>query len=293
MDIAIAEETRVGSALLGYIRERNYKMSVTETAREMAAKERYDFDDLVTIVQILRSENGCPWDMEQDHHSIRNDLIEETYEVIEAIDTENAELLREELGDVMLQVVFHARIEEEEGRFDVDDVANDICAKLVHRHPHVFGNVEADTSAQVLSNWEKIKSEEKSRVTVSDKLRAIPPMLPALMRATKVGKKASCFDFETTEAVMDKLTEEMVEVSEAMEAEDKAGIEEEIGDLLLTVTSLCRKLDVDAEVALNRATDKFISRFDRIEKEVLEQGKDIKSMTMPELDAIWDKIKHN
>ena len=293
MDIAIAEETRVGSALLGYIRERNYKMSVTETAREMAAKERYDFDDLVTIVQILRSENGCPWDMEQDHHSIRNDLIEETYEVIEAIDTENAELLREELGDVMLQVVFHARIEEEEGRFDVDDVANDICAKLVHRHPHVFGNVEADTSAQVLSNWEKVKSEEKSRVTVSDKLRAIPPMLPALMRATKVGKKASCFDFETTEAVMDKLTEEMVEVSEAMEANDKAGIEEEIGDLLLTVTSLCRKLDVDAEVALNRATDKFISRFDRIEKEVLEQGKDIKSMTMPELDAIWDKIKHN
>ena len=293
MDIAIAEETRVGSALLGYIRERNYKMSVTETAREMAAKERYDFDDLVTIVQILRSENGCPWDMEQDHHSIRNDLIEETYEVIEAIDTENAELLREELGDVMLQVVFHARIEEEEGRFDVDDVANDICAKLVHRHPHVFGNVEADTSAQVLSNWEKVKSEEKSRVTVSDKLRAIPPMLPALMRATKVGKKASCFDFETTEAVMDKLTEEMVEVSEAMEANDKAGIEEEIGDLLLTVTSLCRKLDVDAEVALNRATDKFISRFDRIEKEVLKQGKDIKSMTMPELDAIWNKIKHN
>lgn len=268
-------------------------MSVTETAREMAAKERYDFDDLVTIVQILRSENGCPWDMEQDHHSIRNDFIEETYEVIEAIDTENPELLREELGDVMLQVVFHARIEEEEGRFDVDDVANDICAKLVHRHPHVFGNVEADTSAQVLSNWEKIKSEEKSRVTVSDKLRAIPPMLPALMRATKVGKKASCFDFETTEAVMDKLTEEMVEVSEAMEANDKAGIEEEIGDLLLTVTSLCRKLDVDAEVALNRATDKFISRFDRIEKEVLEQGKDIKSMTMPELDAIWNKIKHN
>ena len=128
---------------------------------------------------------------------------------------------------------------------------------------------------------------------MSDKLRAIPPMLPALMRATKVGKKASCFDFETTEAVMDKLTEEMVEVSEAMEANDKAGIEEEIGDLLLTVTSLCRKLDVDAEVALNRATDKFISRFDRIEKEVLEQGKDIKSMTMPELDAIWDKIKHN
>ena len=163
----------------------------------------------------------------------------------------------------------------------------------MHRHPHVFGDVEADTSAQVLSNWEKIKSEEKARVTVSDKLRAIPPMLPALMRATKVGKKASCFDFESSDAVMDKLAEEMVEVSEAMENNDKAGIEEEIGDLLLTVTSLCRKLDVDAEVALNRATDKFIARFNTIENEVLAQGRDIKEMTMPELDAIWDKIKHN
>ena len=268
-------------------------MSVTEKAKEMAAKKSYGFEDLVSIVEILRSENGCPWDMEQDHHSIRNDLIEETYEVIEAIDTENPELLREELGDVMLQVVFHARIEEEEGRFDIDGVTNDVCAKLVHRHPHVFGDVEADTSAQVLSNWEKIKSEEKARVTVSDKLRAIPPMLPALMRATKVGKKASCFDFESSDAVMDKLAEEMVEVSEAMENNDKAGIEEEIGDLLLTVTSLCRKLDVDAEVALNRATDKFISRFNTIENEVLAQGRDIKEMTMPELDAIWDKIKHN
>ena len=268
-------------------------MSVTEKAREMAAKQRYDFDDLVDIVEILRSENGCPWDMEQDHHSIRNDIIEETYEVIEAIDTENPELLREELGDVMLQVVFHARIEEEDGRFDIDDVANDVCAKLVHRHPHVFGDVKADTSVQVLSNWEKIKSEEKARVTVSDKLRAIPPMLPALMRATKVGKKASCFDFENTEAVMDKLAEEMVEVSEAIEENDRAAIEEEIGDLLLTVTSLCRKLDVDAEAALNRATDKFISRFNTIENEVLSEGKDIKAMTMPELDAIWDKIKHN
>ena len=267
-------------------------MSISEKARTIAAKERYGFEDLVEIMEILRSENGCPWDREQDHHSIRNDIIEETYEVIEAIDTDNPELLREELGDVLLQVVFHSRIEEEQGRFCVDDVANDICAKLVHRHPHVFGDVIADTSAQVLSNWDKIKSEEKARVTVADKLRSVPPMLPALMRATKVGKKASCFDFENTEAVMDKLAEEMVEVSEAIEENDRTAIEEEIGDLLLTVTSLCRKLDVDAEVALNRATDKFISHFDRIEKEVLADNKDINSMKMSELDAIWDKIKH-
>ena len=267
-------------------------MDYKKIAQELVAKEKYGFDDLVSVVEVLRSEVGCPWDREQDHHSIRDGFIEETYEVIEAIDTENRELLREELGDVMLQVVFHARIEEEQEGFSIDDVANDICVKLIHRHPHVFGEVKADTTDQVLSNWEKIKSEEKSRTTVTDKLRSIPPMLPALMRAAKVGKKASCFDFETTEAVMDKLAEEMVEVSEAISEQNAEAIEEEIGDLLLTVTSLCRKLGVKPEDALNKATDKFINRFEIIENEVISQGKDINSMTMPELDEIWDRIKH-
>lgn len=268
-------------------------MNVKEKITLLMAKEKYEFDDLIDIMEILRSEEGCPWDREQDHHSIRNDLIEETYEVIEAIDTDNPTLLREELGDVMLQVVFHARIEEEQGSFDINDVSNDICVKLISRHPHVFGNTVVSNSEQVLSNWEKIKSDEKSRKTVSDKLRAIPAMLPALMRATKIGKKASCFDFEDTESVMDKLAEEMIEVSEAIDSANHSDIEEEIGDLLLTVTSLCRKLDVNAEDALNRASNKFIDRFERIEKEVLEQGKDINSMKMSELDAIWDRIKHN
>ncbi|MBQ7384405.1 MAG: nucleoside triphosphate pyrophosphohydrolase [Clostridia bacterium] len=267
-------------------------MTVKEYAAELVAKEKYTFDDLVEIMEILRSEEGCPWDREQDHHSIRDDFIEETYEVIEAIDTDNRELLREELGDVMLQVVFHARIEEEAGAFCIDDVANDICVKMIHRHPHVFGEISVDSSAQVLSNWEKIKSEEKSRKTVTEKLKSIPPMLPALMRATKVGKKASCFDFESAEAVMDKLAEEMVEVSDAMAEQNADAIEEEIGDLLLTVTSLCRKLGVNPETALNRATDKFIGRFEIIENETIALGKDINSMQMTELDAIWDRIKH-
>ena len=175
----------------------------------------------------------------------------------------------------------------------MNGVANDICVKLIHRHPHVFADVTADTAEEVLTNWEQIKSEEKQRVTVTDKLRSIPPMLPALMRATKVGKKASMFDFETTELVMDKLAEEMVEVSEAVESGVQCDIEEEIGDLLLTVTSLCRKLDVDAEEALAKATNKFIGRFERIENIVLAENKDIKSMSMDELDAIWDQIKHN
>ena len=267
-------------------------MTVEEKIMIMAQKKEYVFEDLITIVEILRSEKGCPWDREQDHKSIRKDFIEETYEVIEAIDTENPALLREELGDVLLQVAFHARIEEEAGRFNIDDVANDICVKLVHRHPHVFGDVFADTSEKVLSNWEKIKSEEKERKTVTDKLRAIPPMLPALMRAEKVGKKASCFDFENAEQVFDKINEELAELKEASESGNKAAIEEEMGDLLLTVTSLCRKLGVESEVALSRATDKFIDRFDTVEQEVSRQGKDMSELSNDTLNDIWDKIKH-
>ena len=266
-------------------------MNREEKIRTLLEKEKYFFDDLVTVVELLRSEGGCPWDIEQTHKSIRNDFIEETYEVIEAIDTDNPELLREELGDVMLQVVFHARISEEDKQFTIDDVANDICVKLIHRHPHVFSDVVADTSAEVLKNWEAIKSEEKSRVTVTDKLRAVPPMLPALMRAAKVGKKAKCFDFPTVEDVMDKISEELVEVSEAMGEGNSEHIAEEIGDLLLSVTSLCRKLGVSAEEALNSATDKFIDRFERVENEVLAQNKEINSCSLEELDSIWDKIK--
>ncbi len=252
----------------------------------------YSFDDLITVVELLRSEGGCPWDREQTHKSIRNDFIEETYEVIEAIDTEDPVLLREELGDVLLQVVFHARIEEERDVFSMDEVANDICAKLIHRHPHVFGTLEVENSAEVLRNWEAIKGEEKQRITMTDKLRAIPPMYPALMRAQKVGKKAACFDFETTEAVWDKLDEEIAEVKAAAAGGDKDAVAEELGDLLLTVTSLARKLGVKSEEALYHATNKFIDRFELVENAVLAEGKSMDELTMPELDAIWDRIKH-
>ncbi len=254
--------------------------------------EKYGFEDLVLIVSILRGEGGCPWDREQTHKSIRRDFIEETYEVIEAIDTEDPVLLREELGDVMLQVTFHAQIEREEGRFDIEDVANDVCAKLIHRHPHVFGELKLDNSADVLENWDKIKGVEKQRNTLTDKLRSIPPMLPALMRAQKVGKKASFFDFETTEAVYEKLYEEIAEVKEAHAGKDADAVAEEIGDLLLTVTSLARKLGVDSEKALYDATNKFIDRFEKVENAVTAQGKSVENMTMTELDAVWDGIKH-
>ena len=254
--------------------------------------EKYGFEDLVLIVSILRGEGGCPWDREQTHKSIRRDFIEETYEVIEAIDTEDPVLLREELGDVMLQVTFHAQIEREEGRFDIEDVANDVCAKLIHRHPHVFGELKLDNSADVLENWDKIKGVEKQRNTLTDKIRSIPPMLPALMRAQKVGKKASFFDFETTEAVYEKLYEEIAEVKEAHAGKDADAVAEEIGDLLLTVTSLARKLGVDSEKALYDATNKFIDRFEKVENAVTAQGKSVENMTMTELDAVWDGIKH-
>lgn len=267
-------------------------MTVAEKKNYLLARDRYDFEDLVLLVEILRSEEGCPWDREQDHQSIRRDFIEETYEVIEAIDTEDSGLLREELGDVLLQVVFHAQIEREQERFDMHDVANDICAKLIHRHPHVFDTIQADTTEQVLRNWERIKSEEKQRVTITDKLRSIPPMLPALMRAEKVGKKAKCFDFSDSWEVLAKMDEELEELKEAIKQGDERGCEEEVGDLLLTVTSLCRKLKIDSEMALNHATEKFINRFDRLERLAKENGLDVEDASSEALNRLWDENKH-
>lgn len=268
-------------------------MNRQEKIGYLLKKEHFDIDDLNMIVGILRGEGGCPWDREQTHESIRNDFIEETYEVIEAIDTGNTELMCEELGDVLLQVTFHTDIEADKDNFSFGDVTDGICRKLIHRHPHVFGDISVSGTAQVLSNWDKIKSDEKSRRTVTEKLRAIPPMLPALMRAAKVGKKAGCFDFPDSASVMDKLHEETSELEEALDSGDAAKIDEELGDLLLTVTSLARKLGVEPESALNRATDKFIGRFEKIENEIIRQKRDINAVQMQELEDIWEKIKQN
>lgn len=258
-----------------------------------AKKEKYDFDDLCLLAELLRAEGGCPWDREQTHKSIRKDIIEETYEVIEAIDKDDPYLMREELGDLLWQVVFHAQLEREAGRADMSDIIHDICAKLVHRHPHVFGNVVADTSDVVLSNWEKIKTEEKQRNTVTSKLEAVPPALPALMRAQKVGKRAPFFDFPDADSVMLKLEEETGELKEAIASGVKEAIDEEFGDILFTAVSLARKLGLDAEESLTRATEKFIARFSRLESEIIEEGKDITELSMDELDSVWDRIKHN
>ena len=255
-------------------------------------KEKYNFDDLCLLADLLRREGGCPWDREQTHKSIRKDIIEETYEVIEAIDNGDPELMREELGDLLWQVVFHAQLEREEGRADMSDIIHDICAKLVHRHPHVFGTVVAETSDVVLSNWEKIKTEEKQRNTVTSKLKSVPPALPALMRAQKVGKRAPFFDFANADEVLAKLDEEVGELKEAVASGDEQAVSEEFGDVLFTAVSLARKLGVDAEETLTFATEKFISRFSCLEEAVIAEGKDVTALSMAELDEIWDKIKH-
>ena len=276
------------------MKEKKTGQCIDEMKNKLVLKENYSFDDLVDIMIVLRSEEGCPWDREQTHESIRNNFIEETYEVIEAIDTRDPVLLREELGDVMLQIVFHSRISEENGGFGVADVCSDICKKLIHRHPHVFGELEVkpETGSEVLAVWNQIKNDEKQRITVTDKLKAIPPMFPALMRAQKVGKKAKCFDFEDYDSVKKKLYEEIDEVDLAYRNGDPADVEEELGDLLLTVTSLARKLGVDSEEALKKATDKFIKRFEVLENATIERGVDIDAASMAQLDAIWDEIKH-
>lgn len=268
-----------------------------DDVKKLAQKGSYDFSDLCDIMRILRSEGGCPWDREQDHKSIRNNFIEETYEVIEAIDTGDMKLLREELGDVLLQVVFHARMEEEAGTFDISDVANDICVKLISRHPHIFADVKADTSEAVLSNWEKIKKEEKSRRTVTDTLRSVPFMLPALMRAQKVGKSAAKvgFDFPDAAQAMKKVYEEAAETEQVMSGStpDAERLFEEIGDLLFAAVNVARLCGVDSESALSSAADKFISRFEKIEQKAANENRELSQMTLREMDLLWDRVKNN
>ncbi len=254
-------------------------------------KKEYDFDDLCMIMELLRGDGGCPWDMEQTHESIRRDLIEETYEVIEAIDISDPYLLREELGDLLLQVVFHARIEEEQGTFQMSDVITEICAKLIHRHPHIFGDVVARTSEKVLSNWDIIKNEEKQRETVTSRLRSVPPSLPALMKAAKVGKRAACFDFPDAQSAFLKIDEERDEIAEVLASGDKEKLEEEIGDLLFSVANFARKCGVDGELALNKATKKFVDRFEIVECEAIKNNKNVEKMSQKELDELWEAKK--
>ena len=266
-------------------------MTRDEKLAAILAKEEYNARDLVTIVELLRLPGGCPWDREQTHQSLRRDMIEETYEVIEAIDANDPVLLREELGDALLQIVLHARIEEEEGRATFDAIAGDVCRKMIHRHPHVFGDVKAESVGEVLENWENIKSAEKSRTKLTDKLTSIPRQFPALMRAAKVGKKAKVLDFPDAASVLEKMREELAEVEGAIAQGDENAVFEEMGDLLLTCASLARFAGVDPEHALSAATDKFITRFATVEELAVARGADLALMSDAEKDVLWQEAK--
>ena len=260
---------------------------------EYEQKQNYNIDDLIDIVRLLRSEGGCPWDRDQTHESIRTDFLEETCEVIEAIDLKDTELLREELGDVLLQVVFHCRIEQELNSFKFEDICDGICKKLIIRHPHVFGEVIADDTDQVLKNWDAIKMETKGQTSYTDTLNSVAKSLPALMRAQKVGKRAmrAGMDFRCTDDAIACIANEKKELDNAVLSGDKANIEEELGDLLFSCVNAARHLGIDAELALKAATDKFIRRFDATEKLVVENGLDMPQLSIEELDVYWEKAK--
>ena len=260
---------------------------------EYTQKPRYGIEDLQEIVKLLRSPGGCPWDKEQTHQSIRNDFLEEAYEVAEAIDLGDTALLREELGDVLLQVVFHSTLAEEDGAFVFDDVCDEICKKLIVRHPHVFGDVKAEDTDTVLKNWDAIKKETKGQETYADTLESVAKSLPALARAQKVGKRAARagMDFETAKDAFDCIRAERAELQAAMAAGDAAMMEEELGDLLFSCVNTARHLGIDAEQALTRATNKFIKRFAATESAVVADGKSMPDMTITELDVYWNGVK--
>lgn len=253
-------------------------------------KDSYDVNDLVEIVRILRSPGGCPWDAEQTHESIRRDFLEESYEVAEAIDEGSTEHLKEELGDVLLQVALHTRMEEEQGTFNLDDVADGVCRKLIYRHPHVFGDVSVSGTGEVLTNWEALKRKEKHQATHTDALNSVARSLPALWRAEKVQKKAkkAGFDWPDVSGAVDKLSEELTEFKAAVA--ENSNVEEELGDLLFSAVNAARFVKVDPEAALQKATEKFIARFRRVEE--LAGDRPMEDMTLEELDKLWEQAKH-
>ncbi len=259
-----------------------------------------NFRQLCEIVAKLRAPGGCPWDREQTHESLLPALIEEAYEVAGAVRANDGPNFREELGDLLLLIVMHAEIASESGRFDIDGVLKDVTEKLIRRHPHVFGNSDARDSGAVLRQWESIKRAEKAVKPSRNAgdagghyLDDLPLALPALMRAQKAQSKVARVNFDWTEVrdVIAKVEEEIQELKQAVLEQDRKSIEDEAGDLLFAVVNLARKCKLDAESALQDATDKFVARFNRLEDELQSRGKKLGEVDLAELDAIWDQIK--
>ena len=256
-------------------------------------KDKYDINDLISLITLLRAPGGCPWDREQTHVSIKSNFIEETYEVVEAINKNSISGLREELGDVLLQIALHCEMESGKGNFDFNDVCDELCKKLIVRHPHVFGDKVANNTKEALDSWDSVKASIKGTKTASSKMDSIPIELPALMRAQKVQSKAAKagFDWDNQNGAFLKLNEEINELKIALSHNNLAEIEDEFGDVLFSCVNISRFIGVDSEEALKASTDKFITRFKIVEKLAEENDIDMNSSSIDELDALWDKAK--
>ncbi|HUO83605.1 MAG TPA: nucleoside triphosphate pyrophosphohydrolase [Thermoanaerobaculia bacterium] len=250
------------------------------------------FDDLVSLMRSLRSPEGCPWDREQTYESLRQFVIEEAYEVVDAIDRADRAGLEEEIGDMLLQAVFLAQLSAEEGGFTIADSITAIHDKLVRRHPHVFGDVKADSPEQVLTNWERLKKEEKKEKQ-EEFFSGIPRSLPALQKAVRITEKAARvgFDWRKTEDVFEKLDEESEELRDALARGDEQEIAHELGDILFTIANIARRLNVDAENALQQSNRKFIRRFEAVEKRLAQRNESFDDVALEEMDALWDEVK--
>ena len=244
---------------------------------------------LLDVMDKLRAE--CPWDREQTFDSLRNNTIEETYELADAITDKNMEGIKEELGDLLLHVVFYSKLGDEQGAFNYTDVANAVCDKLIYRHPLVYGDINADTPEEVKQNWEALKLRKKKRK--SGTLGGVPVSLPAMVKAYRIGEKAAAtgFDWEKKEDVWDKVKEELMEVDAELEAKDQERLTDEMGDLFFALINACRLYGIDPEGALERTNKKFIRRFNHVESRAEEQGRSLHDMTLAEMDALWDEAK--
>jgi len=260
---------------------------------EVIGMSGYTIRDLVDIMARLRGENGCPWDKAQTPETLKPFLLEETYEVIDAIDGGDPKELSEELGDLLLQIVFLSRIGEERGEFKFDDVVDVICRKMIRRHPHIFGEKSLKTAEEVLKHWEDIKKEEKEVKSYAETMDKIPESFPALMKAYKVQEKAARvgFDWENVDGALEKVYEELEELKEVYKGDDRGKIMEEIGDLFFAMVNVARFLGVNPELALKRATDKFIRRFKYVEEASTKMGKKLQEMTLEDMDRLWDQGK--
>jgi tetrapyrrole methylase family protein / MazG family protein len=262
-------------------------------------KKYANIEKLVSLVEQLRGDNGCPWDKEQTRETLKPMLIEEAYEVLDALDTEDPVELKEELGDLLFQVVFHAQIAQERGEFDMADIIDRSHEKMVRRHPHIFGDADLKTSEDVLKNWEDIKAAEKGIPSASHPgsekslLDGIPSKLPAVHRAYQMTAKASRvgFDWPHLEDILTKMHEESSELVEALSRQDSEKVADEIGDMLFVAVNIARFLGVDPETALNRSNRKFYRRFRYVESSIKQQGRELKNASLAEMDALWDEAK--